>query len=159
MPVLPAVPSTISPPRSITPRRSASSTMYFAARSLTEPPGFRNSALPRIVQPVISEALRSLMSGVLPTASTKSERISIVKSLRAFSYGSARLLHGDRDLFGTNRRLMGDMVRIAEHELQRVLPRRQRELDLGLPGAEVTMLVVVRDRQVVRRQIGVDQQV
>src|SRR5256885_16963422 len=51
--------------------------MYFAARSLTEPPGFRNSALPRIVHPVSSDALRSLISGVLPTASTKSERISI----------------------------------------------------------------------------------
>src|SRR5512134_54814 len=47
MPVLPAVPSTIKPPRSMTPRRSPSSTMYFAARSFTDPPGFKNSALPR----------------------------------------------------------------------------------------------------------------
>ena len=91
MPVLPAVPSTIRPPRSITPRRSPSSTMYFAARSLTEPPGFRNSALPRIVHPVSSEALRSLISGVLPTASTKSERMSMRRVSRAFSCGSARL--------------------------------------------------------------------
>ncbi len=44
----------------MTPRRSPSSTMYFAARSLTEPPGFRNSALPRIVQPVSSDALPQL---------------------------------------------------------------------------------------------------
>src|SRR5690606_37943916 len=57
---------------------SASSTMYFAARSLTDPPGFRNSALPRIVQPVSSDALRSLISGVLPTASTKSSRMPAV---------------------------------------------------------------------------------
>ena len=34
--------------------------------------GFKNSALPRIVQPVSSDALRSLNSGVLPTASMKS---------------------------------------------------------------------------------------
>jgi hypothetical protein len=36
------------------------------------------------VQPVSSDALRSLMSGVLPTASTKSVRISIAIQL-AFS--------------------------------------------------------------------------
>src|SRR5688572_25735316 len=111
MPVLPAVPSTMRPPGSITPRRSPSSTMYFAARSLTEPPGFANSALPRIVQPVSSEACRSLISGVLPTASTKSLRIS----MRATE---SYLLHGDRDLFGDHRRLVGNMQRIAEHQLQ-----------------------------------------
>ena len=44
--------------------------------ALAEPPGFKNSALPRIVQPVSSDACRSLISGVLPTASTKSVRIS-----------------------------------------------------------------------------------
>src|SRR5690606_38222471 len=53
--------------------------MYFAARSFTDPPGFRNSALPRIVQPVSSDALRSLISGVLPTASTKSSLIPAEK--------------------------------------------------------------------------------
>src|SRR5262249_36829352 len=144
MPVLPAVPSTINPPRSSTPRRSASSTMYFAARSFTEPPGFKNSALPRIVQPVISDALRSLISGVLPTASTKSVRMSIRFSERSASGGDS-----DRDLFRTHRRLMRNMGRVAEHELQSVLPRGQRELDLRLTGAEVPMLVVVRDRHVV----------
>src|SRR5690606_19542864 len=82
MPVLPAVPAPVSPPRSITLRRSASSTMYFAARSFTDPPGFRNSALPRIVQPVSSDALRSLISGVLPTASTKSSRMPAVAERR-----------------------------------------------------------------------------
>ena len=76
MPVLPAVPSTIRPPALDDAARSPSSTMYFAARSLTEPPGFKNSALPRIVQPVSSDACSSLMSGVLPTASTKSWRMS-----------------------------------------------------------------------------------
>ena len=75
MPVLPAVPSTFTPPGLSCPCRSASSTIAFAARSFTDPPGFMNSALPKIVHPVRSEALRSLISGVLPTVSTKSEQI------------------------------------------------------------------------------------
>ncbi len=72
MPVLPAVPSTTVPPGLSAPRRSASSTMPRAARSLTEPPGFMNSALPKISQPVCSLICRSRISGVCPTASTKS---------------------------------------------------------------------------------------
>src|SRR3990172_1708104 len=78
MPVLPAVPSTTRPPGSIAPRASASRMMYLAARSLTDPPGFRNSALPRMSQPVCSEALRSRISGVLPIASMKPSRTSTV---------------------------------------------------------------------------------
>ena len=66
--MLPAVPSTTVPPGLSTPRRSASSTIHLAARSLTEPPGFMNSALPRISQPVSSLRALSRMSGVLPTA-------------------------------------------------------------------------------------------
>ncbi len=42
-----------------------------AARSFTEPPGFMNSALPRISQPVSSLAARRRSSGVLPIAPTK----------------------------------------------------------------------------------------
>jgi hypothetical protein len=44
--------------------------MNNAARSFTDWPGFMNSALPRIVQPVAAETRLSLMSGVLPIAST-----------------------------------------------------------------------------------------
>jgi hypothetical protein len=51
--------------------------MKRAARSFTEPPGLRNSALPRIVQPVSSDAFLSLMSGVLPIAPMKPSRISM----------------------------------------------------------------------------------
>jgi hypothetical protein len=80
MPVLPAVPSTMTPPGRSAPRSSASLMIASAARSLTEPPGFKNSALPRIVQPVSSEARRSLMSGVLPTVPIKPSRVSIVLS-------------------------------------------------------------------------------
>src|SRR4029450_7167589 len=42
------------------------------ARSLTDWPGFMNSALPRMLQPVASEARRSLISGVLPMAARTS---------------------------------------------------------------------------------------
>src|SRR3990172_1563554 len=79
MPVLPAVPSTMSPPLRSTPRRSASRTIARAARSFTEPPGFMNSALPRMVQPVVSEALGSRMRGVLPMAAETSPHACIVR--------------------------------------------------------------------------------
>ena len=69
MPVLPAVPSTMTPPGFSSPRSSAASTIWRAGRSFTDWPGFRNSALPRISQPVASEARRSRISGVLPIAS------------------------------------------------------------------------------------------
>ena len=70
MPVLPAVLSTTSPPGLISPRFSASRIIWRAARSFTDWPGFMNSALPRMVQPVAAEARLSLISGVLPMAST-----------------------------------------------------------------------------------------
>ena len=47
---------------------TASWMMKSAARSFTDWPGFMNSALPRMVQPVSSEARFSLMRGVRPTA-------------------------------------------------------------------------------------------
>src|SRR5215468_10763011 len=72
MPVLPAVDSTTSPPGLRSPRFSASRIIHLPARSFTDWPGFMNSALPRMVQPVASEARFSLMSGVLPMASTTS---------------------------------------------------------------------------------------
>ena len=49
--------------------------MNSAARSLTDWPGFMNSALPRMVQPVCSDACLSLISGVLPMAWTIPSRI------------------------------------------------------------------------------------
>ena len=72
MPVLPAVPSTTTPPGFSMPRCSASVMMARPARSFTEPPGFMNSALPRIVQPVASDARRRRISGVLPMAAARS---------------------------------------------------------------------------------------
>jgi hypothetical protein len=75
MPVLPAVPSTITPPGRSSPRSSASRMMNSAARSFTDWPGFMNSALPRISQPVSSEARLSRISGVLPMASSTDRNI------------------------------------------------------------------------------------
>ena len=66
IPVFPAVPSTMVPPFFMSPFCRASSKIYFAALSLTEPPGFMNSALPYILQPVSSEKYSSLISGVFP---------------------------------------------------------------------------------------------
>src|SRR6266540_2147680 len=77
MPVLPAVASTTNPPGLISPRFSASRMICRAGRSFTDCPGFMNSALPRIVQPVAAEARLSLISGVLPIAATMSSRVCI----------------------------------------------------------------------------------
>src|SRR5262245_34869356 len=76
MPVLPAVPSTTVPPGLRTPRFSASRIRYKPARSLTDPPGLRNSALPRISQPVSFDAERRRIRGVLPIDPRKPSRIS-----------------------------------------------------------------------------------
>src|SRR5215218_35011 len=92
MPVLPAVDSTTSPPGLRSPRFSASRIIHLAARSLTDWPGFMNSALPRMVQPVSSEARLSLMSGVLPIASTTSllNAMSLQLPVRAQSLGDPK---------------------------------------------------------------------
>src|SRR3954447_8441752 len=92
MPVLPAVASRTSPPGLISPRFSASRIIWRAARSLTDSPGFMNSALPRIVQPVISDARRSLISGVWPIASRTSERIIVAAPLVG-CFSRTALLH------------------------------------------------------------------
>src|SRR5436190_7709873 len=66
IPVFPAVPSTMVAPGVSRPRDSASSMIPRAARSLTDPPGFMNSAFPRISQPVNSERRRRRKRGVWP---------------------------------------------------------------------------------------------
>src|ERR1700743_3070831 len=81
IPVLPAVDSTTRPPGLSSPRFSASRIIHLPARSLTDWPGFMNSALPRMVQPVSSEARFNLISGVLPIASMTSLLIFILGNL------------------------------------------------------------------------------
>ena len=66
IPVFPAVPSTIVPPFCINLFSRAFSMIYFAALSLTLPPGFINSAFPKILHPVSSEKYFNSISGVFP---------------------------------------------------------------------------------------------
>lgn len=65
-PVEPAVPSVMRAPGVRRPSRSASSTICSATRSLMLPPGFKNSAFARMVQPVASESERRCTRGVSP---------------------------------------------------------------------------------------------
>src|SRR5688572_28724250 len=92
MPVLPAVPSTIRTPGLSSPFCSASRMIQSAARSFTDWPGFMNSALARISQPVISLARRRRMRGVFPIASRRLRATSMRRYLRARSgFGEAEL--------------------------------------------------------------------
>ena len=81
--------------------------MNNAARSLTDWPGFMNSAVPRIVHPVTADTRSSLISGVLPMA-------SIIPLRTAFSQipGGAPTL--DDQPFG--------------NKANQVLPRRRRNI-------------------------------
>src|ERR1700744_2896922 len=96
MPVLPAVDSTTRPPGLSSPRFSASRIIHLPARSLTDWPGFMNSALPRMVQPVASEACFSLISGVLPMASTTS-CLNIISLIRGFLKCPKAMLCSERN--------------------------------------------------------------
>ncbi len=67
MPVLPLVGSTITVrPRSISPRASASSIIASPIRSLTEPPGLRDSSLTATVAGSPAARTFNLTSGVFP---------------------------------------------------------------------------------------------
>src|SRR5262245_49753020 len=57
------------------------------------------------------------------------------------------------------RRIMRNVVLVAEEELQGVRSRLKRNLRLGLAGTEVEMIEVVGNGPIERRQLGVDQQV
>lgn len=95
--MLPAVPSTTVPPGLSLPDFSACSIIERAARSLTDPPGLRNSALPKISQPVSSLKLLSLIRGVLPTVPTNPDLISIAAYISPFNpfilVGNGRFSH------------------------------------------------------------------
>src|SRR5881394_2273637 len=116
MPVLPAVPSTTVPPGFSVPRLSASRMMNSAARSFTEPPGLRNSALPRISQPVSSESLRNRTSGVLPTVPAKPS-VMLIEDL-SFERPTIHGV-GAREIAGAHEDLesLGDLPREAQRPL------------------------------------------
>src|SRR5262249_49732415 len=93
------------------------------ARSFTDWPGFMNSALPRMVQPVASDARLSLMRGVLPMESMRSLRISMTLIPAARIVGTLMERRGadkrraERDDFSSNRH---PAVRfLLEHDLFR----------------------------------------
>ena len=69
MPVLPLVGSTIVAPGFRTPRRSASSTIETAMRSLTLPPGLSDSTLAATIAPPGFGSRFSRTIGVRPTSS------------------------------------------------------------------------------------------
>src|SRR6185295_15606950 len=130
MPVLPAVPSTISPPGFSSPRFSASRMMYRPARSFTEPPGLRNSALPRMLQPVSSDAPRSRINGVLPMLPTKPSRTFMAEIL-----GFQEVEQQPRHCLGL---LLLDPVSRARDEVAAPHPRA----GLALHALEVAGLLV-----------------
>src|SRR5579862_3756936 len=66
---------------------------------------------------------------------------------------SAVLGHRDVDLLRIDRRIVRHVIGVAEQQTQPVPAGRQRDLRLGLSGAEVQMVEVVRNRLVERRQI------
>ena len=54
---------------------------------------------------------------------------------------------------------MRNVVLVAEQELQGVRSRLERDLRLGLAGAEVEMIEIVGNGLIERRQLRVDEQV
>src|SRR5438093_800285 len=83
-PVLPDVGSTIVPPGRSFPSRSASSIIARPMRSLTEPPGLRNSSFARISGRTSRPTRSSRTIGVSPTSSsTVGYRRAIARSVTA----------------------------------------------------------------------------
>src|SRR5580693_6594056 len=129
MPVLPAVASSTRPPGFSSPRFSASRIIHLLARSFTDWPGFMNSALPRMVQPVASEARFSLMSGVLPIASTTSLLTVMPGNCRLMLNCRATLTERGRAHKPTTRR---PLFRLGEHHLAHVnISRQESSLAIG----------------------------
>ena len=54
--------------------------------------------------------------------------------------------HRYADRFRNDRRIVGHMIVVAEHELKRMHAERKRDLCLRLPGAEMEVIWIVRDR-------------
>src|SRR3954470_3095814 len=89
-PVLPDVGSTIVPPGFSFPSRSAASIIASPIRSLTEPPGLRNSSFASTRAPPGGERRGSRTIGVSPTSSRSD----------GYSRGIALSLAGARAAFG-----------------------------------------------------------
>src|SRR5437867_8961026 len=135
MPVLPLVGSTSVPPGLSTPRRSASSTMATAMRSLTLPPGFSDStlALP-VAPPAWGRRLRRTM-GVCPMSSRTFAAIGGRLTARASSDvvhrtgGALALAHALGEL------AEGEPVDHARHGLGDLVPQLHQILSITAPPA------------------------
>src|SRR4029077_19348090 len=105
-PVLPDVGSTIVPPGFSFPSRSACSIIASPIRSLTEPPGFRNSSLPRICPWPGRSACRiwswrSIRPG--PGGESLSSRTIGVPPMRSRTVGYSRGIAGSLELCDAGR--------------------------------------------------------
>ena len=112
--MLPEVGSTIVPPGSSFPSRSAASIIVIAIRSLIEPPGFRNSSFASTVAASSGTTFWSRTSGVLPTSSSSvgySRAIGVKRNrwlsggcLRRFALGHRRARPPQEDERGQSAR-------------------------------------------------------
>src|ERR1700760_2399597 len=64
--------------------------------------------------------------------------------------------HGD--LLGEQRRIVRHVARVAEQQLQRMSPGRERNLSFGLSCAKMQMIEVRRNRLAKWRQCGIHDQ-
>src|SRR5437867_10520438 len=136
MPVLPLVGSTSVPPGLSTPRRSASSTMATAMRSLTLPPGFSDStlALP-VAPPAWGRRLRRTM-GVCPMSS----RTFAAIGGRLTASASSDVVHRTGGALALAHALgqlaEGEPVDHARHGLRDLVPKLHQILTIA-PGPAV----------------------
>ena len=64
----------------------------------------------------------------------------------------------NRDSLGSERRIMRNVQVVAEKELKRVRPRREFQSHLRLTLSEMTIVIARGNRQIGRREFGVDDQ-
>src|SRR5271169_6746383 len=74
------------------------------------------------------------------------------------NWTAAGFIRDHGDLFRKQRRIMRQMARVAEQQLQRVPTRRECDLGFGLSCSKMQMVEVRRDRLSKWRQCGVNDQ-
>ena len=87
--------------------------------------------------------LRGLMVAVMPMMAARGRR-----SRRAAARGRRRHADVDDDRVGIDRRIVREVVRVAQQELEGMAPGRECKRRLGLTAAEVKVIFIVRDRLV-----------
>jgi hypothetical protein len=64
-----------------------------------------------------------------------------------------------RDALGKQRRVVWDVILVAEKQLKRMVAGLERDGGFGLSSAEMQVIEIARDRLIKRRQIGIDEKV